>query len=434
MSFPVLPATVPHLKEDGSNWATFATRFRKAMQAIQRWGYFDGTIMCPVPKDNAHPTTAERQAIKEWEHGNGPARGLLTTRLADTTLLCICGHKTAKARWDALIKKFGHPGNPNDNTPEGVAHPEPDSTPGEDANPNTDARVHLEGAGSQLSMDGKEGHSLEVEEEGIAGENASVEGDIGPRVELQDPGVSPLATQEDVGSLTPPSSPPSPTTPEAASTQRSPAANMGTSATPEPASDNAAEETFRAKTSGAEDEDALDRAGLEGRLVKEEEEWDADEETGAVTTMLVEDAPCIESRPIPHNVLHAPAHSHTLAAPGAPDEEEGCLRIVSPRGEPITNRLGWTLLERVRAMGHAIWLPKPPPRGCNVRAHDPDGSKPDTCAREGRRLSSDIDAQAHPTVEQDAQAAPAAQLEGEESRRPAKSEQTAAPETPSTFF
>ena len=84
-------------------------------------------------------------------------------------------------------------------------------------------------------------------------------------------------------------------------------------------------------------------------------------------------------------------------------------------------------------MWHAFWLPKPP-GGCNVRAHNPDGSKPDTCAREGRRLSSDIDARAHPTIEQDAQAASAAQLEGEESRRPAKSEQTAAPETPSTFF
>src|SRR5260221_2071493 len=243
------------------------------------------------------------------------------------------------------MKKFGHPGNPNDNTPEGVDHQEPDSMPGEGAITNPYAPAHLEGAGPELSMDGKEDHSLEVEEEGIAGENASLEGDIGPPVEMQDPRVSPLATQEDVRSLTPPSSPPSPITPEAASTQRSPATNMGTSATPEPASDNAAEETFRAKTSGAEDEDALDRAGLEGRLVKEEEEWDADEATGAVTTMLVEDAPRIESRPVPHNALHAPAHCHTPAAPGAPDEEEGCLRIVCPCGEPITNRLGRTLLE-----------------------------------------------------------------------------------------
>src|SRR5712691_3315723 len=203
------------------------------MQATHCWGYLDGTIMCPVPKDNAHPTTAERQAIKEWEHGNGPARGLLTTRLADRTLLCICGHKTAKARWDALIKRFGHPGNPNDNTPEGVAHQEPDSMPGEDAITNPYAPAHLEGVGPELSMDGKEDQSLEVEE-GIAGENASIEGDIGPRVELQYPGVSPFAMQEDVGSLTPPSPPPTPTTPEAASTQHSPAVNSGTPAIPEP--------------------------------------------------------------------------------------------------------------------------------------------------------------------------------------------------------
>src|SRR5260221_13204809 len=300
------------------------------------------------------------------------------------------------------MKKFGHPGNPNDNTPKGVAHQEPDSMPGEDAITNPYAPAHLEGAGPELSMDGKEDHSLEVEEEGIAGENASLEGDIGPHVELQDPGVSPLATQEDVGPLTPPSSPPSPITPEAASTQCSPAANMGTSATPEPDLDNVAEETFHAETSGVEDEEAFDRAGLEGRLVKEEEERDADEETGAVTTMLVEDAPRIESRPVPQNALHAHVHSHTPVAPGALDEEEVPLRIVSPCGEPITNRLGWMLLERVQAMGHAILLPKPTLSGCNIWAHDPDGSKPDTCAREGRRPSSNIDARAHPTVEQDA--------------------------------
>src|SRR5712691_238336 len=259
MSFPTLPPTVPHLKEDGSNWAAFATRFRGAMMATQRWAHLDGTATHPAPRDAANPTSAEREAMKEWAHKDGTTRHLLNTRLADRTLLCICGHKTAKGRWDRLMKKFGHPGNPNDNTPEGVAHQEPDSMPGEDAITNPYAPAHLEGAGPELSMDGKEDHSLEVEEEGIARENASVEGDIGPRVELQDPGVSPLATQEDVGSLTPPSSPPTPTTPEAASTQRSPAVNSGTSATPEPDSDNDDEwDTFRAETSGAEDEGALD--------------------------------------------------------------------------------------------------------------------------------------------------------------------------------
>ena len=256
---------------------------------------------------------------------------MLSGRLPDWVMLATCRHKTAKARWDALIKEFGHPGNPNANTPEGVAHPEPDSTPGEDADSNTDARAHPDGAGSELTMDGKEDNSLEVEEEGTAGDNASVEGDIGPRVELQDPGVSPLATQEDVGLLTPPPSPP-PITPEAASTQRSPVVNTGASATPEPDSDNEAEETFRAETSGAADEHALDWAGLDGRLVKEEEGRDADKEAGAGTTSLVEDAPCTESEPVPQNALHAPTLSHTPAAPGAPDEEEVPLRT-SPRAE-----------------------------------------------------------------------------------------------------
>jgi len=87
-------------------------------------------------------------------------------------------------------------------------------------------------------------------------------------------------------------------TQEAASTQHSSAANAGTSATPDKDSEDDTEETFRAETSGAEDGEALDRARLDGRLVKEEE-WDADEEAG-VTTLLVEDA-------------HAPAPSHTPA-------------------------------------------------------------------------------------------------------------------------
>jgi len=173
------------------------------------------------PKDNAHPMTAECQAIKKWEHGNGPVRGLLSMRLADKTLLCICHHETAKVRWDVLIKQFGHLGNPNINTPKGVAPMELDSTPGEDANPDMDTHAHLDSVGPELSMDRKEDHSLEVEEEGITRENASVEQDIGPCVKLQDPGVSPLAMQEEVRSLTLPSSPP-PITPEAASTQRSP--------------------------------------------------------------------------------------------------------------------------------------------------------------------------------------------------------------------
>src|SRR5712691_5679094 len=133
-------------------------------------------------------------------------------------------------------------------------------------------------------------------------------------------------------------------------------------------------------------------------------------------------------------MLHMHTHSHTLAAPGAPDEEGVHLQIVSLHGEHVANRLGWTLLERVWAMEHTIWLPKPPPMGCNIWAYDPNGSKPDTRMCEGQRLSSDIDARAHPTVEQDAQAASAALLKGEEKRMlSVSSKQAAVPGTPSTF-
>ena len=48
--------------------------------------------------------------------------------------------KTAKARWDALNEEPGHPDNPNDNTPKGVARPEPDSMLGEDADSNTNTK------------------------------------------------------------------------------------------------------------------------------------------------------------------------------------------------------------------------------------------------------------------------------------------------------
>jgi len=112
------------------------------------------------------------------------------------------------------------PGDLNVNTPEGVAHGEPDSMPGEDINPNPNAPVHLEGTGPEVML----------EEGGIAGEDASIEGDRDPLVELQEPGVSHLAMLEEDKFLI--LSPPPPITPEAASMQRSPAVNTRMSATP----------------------------------------------------------------------------------------------------------------------------------------------------------------------------------------------------------
>jgi len=105
------------------------------------------------------------------------------------------------------------------------------------------------------------------------------------------------------------------------------------------------------------------------------------------------------------NAWHVPTPCHSPASLGAPDEEEVDLRIIPPRGEHAAERPSRMLLERIR----------------------------DTRVREDRRPSLDVDAQTHQTAEQDAQAASAALLEGEEKRTPSmSSEQAAAPGTPST--
>jgi len=350
MSFPVLPDTIPCLKEEASNWATFAVHFRETMQAIHHWGHFDGTNTCPVPKDAAHPTNTESEAIKEWKREDVMVQGLLSLRLPDRIFIQLIDHKMAKGRWDRLIEEFGQPGyettskdegltggspataegssqrrwrrrekcrpadatdtadiegegcslakegdthaqivsaeavlsqqhtqgpdpkvpaqtlsaepeailgepgaieegahahddhaepdlkvgqpgDLNTNTPKGVAHGKPDSTPGEEIISNTP--VHLEGTGPEVLMEEEVDRPLEVEEDGTTGKTVSVEGDIGPCVELREPGVSCLATQENTRSLTLPS-PPLPTTPEAASMQRSLAIDIETPAIPVP--------------------------------------------------------------------------------------------------------------------------------------------------------------------------------------------------------
>ena len=167
-------------------------------------------------------------------------------------------HKTAKGHWEQLIEelgqpafadepeaieegahahndrtepdlKEGQPGDPNANTPEGVTHSELDSM--QEETPN--APVHFKGMGPEVLKDMEEDCLLKVEEDGAARKAASVEGDVNPCVELQSPGVSCLAMQENARSLTLPSPPP-PTILETASMQHSPAANTGTPDIPVP--------------------------------------------------------------------------------------------------------------------------------------------------------------------------------------------------------
>ena len=61
--------------------------------------------------------------------------------------------------------EFGQPGDPNANTPEGVAHAEPDSTPGEDTNPDANMPVYSEVTVPEvlLEEDGTNGKDTHIE-------------------------------------------------------------------------------------------------------------------------------------------------------------------------------------------------------------------------------------------------------------------------------
>ena len=101
-----LPANIPCLEPSGINWAIFSMRFREAMKATRRWGYFDGTKSHPEPKDKGNVTDDETEAIEKWDHEDLVARYLLSQHLPDTTAICLSHYKTAKERWEKVNHEF----------------------------------------------------------------------------------------------------------------------------------------------------------------------------------------------------------------------------------------------------------------------------------------------------------------------------------------
>ncbi|KAH9034455.1 hypothetical protein EDB85DRAFT_2144297 [Lactarius pseudohatsudake] len=81
----LLPANIPRLETDGSNWAVFLMRFCEVMDITNRWGFFDGSTPCPLPKDPMAPTNEEKAEKVKWEHDDKVARYLLSQQLHDTT-------------------------------------------------------------------------------------------------------------------------------------------------------------------------------------------------------------------------------------------------------------------------------------------------------------------------------------------------------------
>ena len=101
-----LPANIPRLEHNGSNWAIFKIRFSNAMKVTRRWAYFTGLNVYPEPVDRAKPTREEASAIIQWEYEDSVASYLLSQRLPDTTEMRIAGCSTTKERWDMVAKEY----------------------------------------------------------------------------------------------------------------------------------------------------------------------------------------------------------------------------------------------------------------------------------------------------------------------------------------
>jgi hypothetical protein len=99
------PANIPCLDPSGTNWAAFSTCFHETMQVMGKWGYFDGTEACPIPKKPDAPTDTERNIIERWAHEDVVACFLLSQRLPNMTALHLFTFPTVKACWDQLVEE-----------------------------------------------------------------------------------------------------------------------------------------------------------------------------------------------------------------------------------------------------------------------------------------------------------------------------------------
>ena len=73
-----LPTNIPYLETDGSNWAIFVLCFQEAIQATQRWSYFEGLSPRPTPADPNNATDTEKKEIEKWDQEDTTARSLLS--------------------------------------------------------------------------------------------------------------------------------------------------------------------------------------------------------------------------------------------------------------------------------------------------------------------------------------------------------------------
>ena len=101
-SIEQLPANIPRLETDGSNWAIFIICFRKAMKVTCCWGFFDGTNSCLALKDPLKPTDEEKAAAEKWAYDDQVAQYLLLQWLPDSTVVHMGPYLTAALRWEQV--------------------------------------------------------------------------------------------------------------------------------------------------------------------------------------------------------------------------------------------------------------------------------------------------------------------------------------------
>src|SRR5712692_2427395 len=101
-----LPANIPWLDTNGTNWAIFKTCFQEAMRVTRRWGYFTGARAHRKPKVADKPTEGESEAGEKCEHEDAVASYLLSQHLPDITVMRLTSCLTAHDQCDMVTKEY----------------------------------------------------------------------------------------------------------------------------------------------------------------------------------------------------------------------------------------------------------------------------------------------------------------------------------------
>ncbi len=95
-----LPSNVPTLSAKGENWNIFQLRFTAAVQAKNRWSFFDGSNPRPTLTS---PSTALVSELASWDRGEAVARHLLLSRIPDSLAIKVQRKGTVAEAWAYIV-------------------------------------------------------------------------------------------------------------------------------------------------------------------------------------------------------------------------------------------------------------------------------------------------------------------------------------------